>query len=111
MNNIKQYKLNGRLTMSDEKYNYVVVDGNKEINLTDIFDGILARDYINRLTTILTLVIELNGRVSFKEEGQLKMRQDEVGVRSYFLGGENLDKFLFYHTGEYMNVYIKTTEM
>jgi len=104
MNKItKTYNLNGRLELKDDAdYEYILKNGDIETNLTEILNNAYK---LNK--PVIYMTVEMKGRQIINEEGYLHRKHDANNIICYFLDGYNTDKFLFNHTGEFMNIFIK----
>lgn len=101
----KLYEINGQLTMSEDAYEYIVKDWEQDINLSEVLKEIFL---MNNSVAQITIVVD--GKLAFKEDGYFTYKRDEYNVWSYFVDGENLDEFLFNHTGLRMSICIKAIE-
>ena len=107
-NKIKNtYHFNGKLKLKDDEYEYILIDGDKTKNITEI----IGQAYQQVKKPIVSVIITINGRVAFSESGFLAHKKDNLGIYSYFILGENLDEFLFNHTDKYMEIEIETLSM
>lgn len=104
--NTEIYNLNGRLELKeDADYEYILKDGNIECNLSEILHNATKIE-----KPVMYMEITIKGRQVLNEEGYFYETPDGDNVVSCFIEGENIDKFLFDHTGQRMNIYIKTWE-
>jgi hypothetical protein len=102
----KVYDLCGQLQLDEHKdYNYIVKDGDIESSITDILEGA----YKNN--SLIYIAITMDRAIALEEEGYIYETPDGDSVLCPFLNGENIDKFLFDHTGKRMSIYIKVAEI
>lgn len=102
------YNINGRLELQDDtSYTYIVKDGDKITNLSEILNGLSNDD-----KKLVYIVIECDGHtvISLRDYERLYITPDGDNVKSWMLGGENIDLKLFDHVGDYLTITIKVRD-
>lgn len=104
--NTKPYDLCGQLQLDEHRdYNYIIKDGDTEVSISDI----LEEAYNNN--SLIYITVTMDKAIALEEEGYIYETPDGNSVLCPFLNGENIDKFLFDHTGKRMSIYIRVGEI
>lgn len=90
----------GVLSLTEDN-EFILESSDNTINLSRILDNIHKQD--NKLVYI---EIRRDGKILYEEDGGLFLREDDQGVLSYFVCGNNLSKLLFYETENILDIEI-----
>lgn len=108
VNKIKEsYNLSGWLELAENDYEYILKndDNTAQCNLSVM----LERLYED--TETIAIQILSNNTIRFLAEGKLYKITDSDNIVSFFINGNNLDKFLFDHTELSMEIKIDVLDM
>ena len=91
----------GKLDMNDEGQ-FILECENEVVNITEMLDNI----FDSSLKPQVYVKIMKCGRMLFNEDGLITISVDEQKVESHYVCFNNLDKLLFYETGEMLEIEI-----
>lgn len=91
----------GKLDMNDEGQ-FILECENETVNITEILDNI----FDSSLKPQVYIKILKNGRLLYDEDGLITICEDKQKVESHYVCFNNLDKLLFYETGEMLEIEI-----
>mgnify|MGYP000884136056 CR=1 FL=1 len=108
VNKIKEsYNLSGILELAEHDYEYILKndDNTAQFNLSVMLERLYADD------ETIDIQVSFGNTIEFVGQGRLFKIQDKDSIISFFIDGENLDKFLFDHTEIPMEIKIDVLDM